>query len=112
MQAKLYLRREAPSTSLEAAQSLADAMTGLRAKVLDAVRAAGYEGLTADELEQATNLGGSTIRPRILELRELGYVVRTDRKRKTASGRQAYVYVAGEPPEVAVDRDGQMGLPL
>lgn len=112
---KLFLGRNHPATSLEAAQSLAEQVTGLRLRVLDAVRAAGDEGLTAEEVERATGLGGNTCRPRLQELREAGLVVRTERRRPTRSGRQAFVHVAGEPPpvpEAQVAANGNLALPL
>jgi predicted ArsR family transcriptional regulator len=68
----------------------------LRRRVFEFVHERGGHGATAEEIEVGLELSGNTVRPRLVELRELGAVVKTDSKRKTRSGRQAVVYVAVE----------------
>ena len=87
-------------TSQAAAASLRGHVGRLEAVVLDAIRAAGERGATDAEVEQATGLGGSTVRPRRVWLRAHGYVRQALDddgevvKRPTQSGRAAVVWIA------------------
>lgn len=97
--------RELPSngssTSKAAAASLRPVVGTLRRAVLDAVVAAGEEGVTCDELEAAMEGRHQTVSPRLYELRNQGFVVDSSRKRRTRSGRMAIVWV-----ERKEERDG------
>jgi hypothetical protein len=96
--------RAHPQTSHAAAESVRGLTATLRERVFRAVQAAGAEGLTADEIEVATSLGGNTVRPRIDELRKEGRIGRTEMQRPTRSGRNAFVYVALERTEALTGR--------
>jgi hypothetical protein len=86
-------------TRQAAGASIRRAAPTLRRKVYEAVRAAGAEGRTSDEVEAATGMSGNTVRPRLLELAEEGRVMRAPRVRPTRSGRLAVVWTV-TPAEV------------
>ena len=50
--------------------------------------------MTADELQERTGLSGSTIRPRLCELRQMGLIKDSGHRRPTRSNRLAVVHVA------------------
>lgn len=83
-----------PATSVAAAEALQPDAQTLRAEVLRAIRAAGPEGLTADEAAARLRLSPFTTRPRCTELRGAGLIVDSGRRRANASGRAAIVWVA------------------
>jgi len=80
------------ATSVEAAHKIADA-AALRAQVLAYLRER-IDGATDEEIQTALSLGGSTQRPRRVELVNRGQVRDSGRRRLTRSGRQAVVWVA------------------
>jgi hypothetical protein len=87
-------------TSRAAARRIAPVAGTIRADVLAYLRSRGADGATADEIERALGIGGSTVRPRLIEL--LGrepdgsdqFIVETERTRETRSRRKAVVYLA------------------
>jgi len=85
------------TTSLEAAESMVPHVGTIRRKVFDLISRS-FDGLTSDELEVLTGFDGSTIRPRVWELRGNGegpppVVIRdSGRRRNTRSGRRAIVW--------------------
>lgn len=81
-------------TSMAAADSVAEEAPRLRERVLEAVRAAGACGLTADEAAERLDLSPFTARPRFSELRETDLIQDSGRRRENASGRKAIVWVA------------------
>lgn len=82
------------ATSEAAAAQIRPKAVTLRAQVFLAIGAAGAVGVTADELERDLGMKGSTLRPRIVELRDgMGLIEVAAHKRPTASGRTADVYV-------------------
>jgi DNA-binding transcriptional ArsR family regulator len=81
-------------TSRAAAEGARPAAGSRRLQVLEAVKARGDDGATAEELERALGLSGNTIRPRLVELRAAGLVRVTTRMRPTINGYDAAVYVA------------------
>lgn len=88
-------------TSEAAAERIAPLAARLRARVLAAITAAGDMGMTDDELQAALGMPGNTERPRRRELEQDGKVRRAGRTRRTASGRQADVWVACAPSALA-----------
>lgn len=50
-------------------------------------------GATADEIESRLEIAGNTVRPRLVELREMNLIKNSERMRKTRSGRSAVVWV-------------------
>ena len=83
------------STSKEAAESHDEFDLGkLQAKVYNEILWSKAKGRTCDELEVALQRIGSTIRPRLVELIDGGYIVKLEVTRPTRTGRNASVYVA------------------
>lgn len=87
-------------TRQAAGASIQRAAPKLRAKVFAAVRQAGAEGVTADEVEVLTGMGGNTVRPRLMELAEEARIMRAPRLKPTRSGRLAVVWTV-TPAEVS-----------
>jgi hypothetical protein len=87
------------STSKESAEWISGKSGKLRAEVLKSFRYAGARGLTDEEGIYASDLPANTYRPRRVELTngwkdfEGGFIRDSGRKRKTASGRNAVVWV-------------------
>lgn len=85
-------RQADPDTSHAAAASVAHQAAHVRGLVLGHLAAAGVEGRTADEIEQAEGWRAMTAARRLSELWEAGAVARGPDTRATQSGRQALVY--------------------
>ena len=84
---------QAAETSREAARQIAGDVNALQRRVLDVLKRFGAFGCTDRELENATGLIGSTLRPRRCELREKGLIRDSGKRRPTPSGRPAIVWV-------------------
>lgn len=80
-------------TSVAAAAEIKPTAARLREAVCEAIRAAGADGLTDEEMLSATGLQPSTGRPRRVELVQAGRVIDSGRTRRTKSGRSAVVWV-------------------
>jgi hypothetical protein len=83
-------------TSREAAEALAPKLGRLQRLALDAIRAHGARGLTADELADALSLDRYSIQPRTSELRRKGDIVDSGLRRLNASRKRAIVWVTPE----------------
>lgn len=83
-------------TSREAAVRMYEKAPTIRRKVYEFIYSRGKAGATAAEVKAALGLRGSTVRPRIVELRQRGLVATTGRTRLTPSKRRASVNVATE----------------
>ena len=83
--------RETRETSKAAGQAVELKADSLRAMVFVTIRRFG--GLTDAEIQRETGLDGNTERPRRRELEQAG-LIKPSGTRKTASGRQAVVWVA------------------
>jgi hypothetical protein len=92
-------------TSREAAESVVDTAEADRWRVLRFVASRGDYGATRQEIEAALSIGGDSVRPRVWECVEVEQVRRhfgvneplltaPGHKRKTASGRSAFVLLA------------------
>jgi transcription initiation factor IIE alpha subunit len=82
------------ATSMRAATEIEPFRGTLRVAVLDFLVSRGTQGATAEEIEFAIEILGSTVRPRLVELRNAGLVVDSGLTRKTRSGRHAVVWIA------------------
>jgi hypothetical protein len=97
--------RPESATSKEAAESMVFAAKNQRAMCWEYIRSQGSKGATADEVNVALGVAhGCTIR--ITELVRLGRVERIKTKRKTRTGRHAFVHVAIEPQDWVDQRPG------
>lgn len=88
-----YAKHHGNEFSREANKSLKPTKAQLREKVLAYICSCGFRGATAEECEQALQLGRSTVSARYTELKALSMIKQIDR-RKTSSGRSAGVWVA------------------
>lgn len=83
-----------PTTSADAARTVASDAQVLRHKVLAEIRAAGASGLSAHQC--ATRLGRDklSVSPRLSELRKAGKICPASHRRKNESGISAIVWIA------------------
>ena len=86
-------------TSREAAARLEPVAAYMRALVLQTIRRAGANGLTAHEAADVLGLPATSTAPRCTELRAAGLVRDGGGRRTNASGRRAIVWVAADVPE-------------
>lgn len=68
-------------------------LSDLQLQVYDLICAAGWEGLTMEQVEKETGRTHQSISARINELEKLGLVERRAAKRKNNTGRGAWIYV-------------------
>lgn len=94
-------------TSKAAAESIKHSATSDRVKVFNYLVQCGKRGATDDEIEAALDMRHQTASARRRSLENDQAVRKTDRKRKTRSGRSAYVYVA----ESGADINARRGRP-
>ena len=81
-------------TSKAAARSVKNTRGWIMQRVLDAIRGAGGNGMTDEEIQQMLNLQGNTERPARVALVQQGVVVDSGNKGRTAAGRSAVLWVA------------------
>jgi hypothetical protein len=88
-------------TSKEAAESMVTMVGTQRHRVWEFVHEQGARGATSQEIEVGLGLSGNAVRPRLVELRAAGKVIKVNNTRETASGRRARVHIAvgGGPDE-------------
>jgi hypothetical protein len=85
-----------PTTSKDAAASVADRAPKLRNRILGELQVRADFGATCDELEQAFDLSHQTVSARLREMALGGLIVDSEKKRKTRTGRRAIVWHAKE----------------
>ena len=83
------------STSQAAARSIRAAAPDMRRRVYEYIEAEENHGATRDEIEVALGMPGNTVRPRVKELLAEYRITETQYTRRTRSGRNAVVLVAG-----------------
>jgi len=81
------------ATSISAADAIKPCADTLRARVLEYIRSQGKTGATDDEIQVALNMGGSTQRPRRVELFQQGKICMAPMMRLTRAKRKANVWV-------------------
>lgn len=79
-------------TSQAAAESQKPHFNRLERQVLRVISQS-PDGMTADEIELMTELGGNTVRPRIWALTRRGLLRDSGKRRLTRKGRKAVVHV-------------------
>lgn len=98
-------------TSREAAEKVSNS-AGIRAMVLAHIKAEGRAGATIDEVAiYLSDALGRMVAPgtasaRVKELEDAGAICKTPERRKTRSGRNAVVYLAGRWTDYAVPQGG------
>jgi len=103
-------RHNAPAgTSKVAADRIAGHTAKQRADVLAVIVKAGALGATDAEVELATGIRAQSISPRRGELRTLGLIVDSGRRRPTPRGRPAAVWVARSAATIPAAAFGQEG---
>lgn len=96
-------RNAPPGTSSVAARRIRAHAPTQRAEVLEVVARSGEHGATGAEIESALpTMSPHSVSPRLNELRTLGLIVNSGRKRNTPSGRPATVSV----PRTALQEGG------
>ena len=81
------------ATSVAAGRAIAPAAATLRARVFQYLMQREAKGATLDEMEEALQMPGNTLRPRRKELETMGIVIDSGAKRPTRTGKQAIVWV-------------------
>ena len=81
-------------TSIAAADALAQKLGRLQRLAHEAIRAAGWLGLTADELAARLEMDRYSIQPRTSELKRRGLIRDSGQRRPNATGKQAIVWIA------------------
>ena len=82
-------------TSLVAADALAPKLGRLQLMAKSAIREAGTQGLTADELAARLDMDRWSIQPRTSELKRKGLILDSGQRRPNATGKLAIVWIAG-----------------
>ena len=82
-------------TSIAAADALAPKLGRLQQMAQAAIRDAGANGLTADELAARLELDRWSIQPRTSELKRKGLIRDGGQRRPNTTGKQAIVWIAG-----------------
>lgn len=83
-------------TSKEAAEAIEPKVSALQGMVLKYIQSKGLLGATDQEVQTALGMTGNTQRPRRRELEIMRLIVDTKITRKSASGRNATVWIAKE----------------
>jgi hypothetical protein len=86
-------------TSAEAAAAIAADCGRLQRLVFTAVFAAGEAGLTTNEIAARLEIGRDSIQPRTSELKALGRIRDSGRRRANANGKSAIVWIAVQPAQ-------------
>ena len=81
-------------TSVAAANALAPKLGRLQKMAFEAIKGAGWLGLTADELAAALAMDRWSIQPRTSELRRKGLIRDSGQRRPNNSGKLAIVWTA------------------
>jgi hypothetical protein len=81
------------ATSVEAADRTAPKLGALQQRALSAIKDAGTDGLTADELAARLELSRWSIQPRTSELRRKGLIRDSGIRRQNVTGLKAIVWI-------------------
>ncbi len=81
-------------TSVEAAETMLSPASAIREQVFAYVKERGWTGAICDEAEVSLNISHQTCSARFRELQLAGRIRKTEGKRKTRSGRNAFIYLS------------------
>lgn len=73
--------------------SVESKLSEMQLMVYDLICAAGWNGMTMEEVERATGRTHQSVSARINELEKMKLVERRSAKRKNATGRAAWIYI-------------------
>lgn len=96
---KTMHHRNAPDTEVEAAEKIAPRVTGLRLKALRALRDAGQDGATGEEVTTILDEWLYSVKPRITELVRHGLVEDSGRRVLNSRKRREIVWVITQQGE-------------
>lgn len=82
--------------SIEAAQVITPVRVALWQQIMKCLEAAGAEGMTGDEIAASLGWEKYRVRPRTAELRKLGWIFDSQRRRLSDSGIRSIVWVIRE----------------
>lgn len=99
-------------TSEAAADSMEDSVLTYERMVFQFIHARAARGATSDECQVALGLTHQNGSARVSTLAMRGAIVRTEEKRKTRSGRGAFVYISKEVAGEMQNKRTQAELPL
>jgi len=88
--------RNAPDTEREAAEKIAPRVTGLRLKVLSALRDEGEAGATGEVITNILDEWLYSVKPRITELARMGLVEDSGRRVMNSRKRREIVWIITE----------------
>lgn len=91
--AHVYVSKTAQPTSVEAAQKALGGSGSQRRRVFDVIRVCKERGATDNEIAEALDLDGNSVRPRRKELEEMGMIRNSGKTRNTRSGSNAIIWV-------------------
>ena len=96
----VYLPAQPHATQVQAAAAALPRTGSDRGRVLQAIQAAGHDGLTDEEIQRDTRLGANTARPRRHELSNPKHgdpwIVDSGQRRPTSTGNPSIVWIASE----------------
>lgn len=81
-------------TSIAAADSIASSLGRLQRFVLGAIRSAGAQGATTNEIADSLGIDRGSVQPRTSEIRRQHIIVDSGQRRLNANGKRAIVWVA------------------
>ena len=94
------------NTSIAAADAIAPKLGRLQRLAETTIRAAGHDGLTADELAARLDMERWSIQPRTTELSRKGIIRDSGRRRRNITGKAAIVWVVAAS---VADNDTRLG---
>ena len=80
------------TTSKEAAEFMKPKTKTIRSKILNVLKNKGNYGATPDEVSSLLTIYFTSVRPRFSELKKMGCIEKTKRRRKNESGTDAWVW--------------------
>ncbi len=96
----VYLPAQPRDTQVQAAARALPRTGSDRGRVLQAIQAAGHDGLTDEEIQRDTHLGANTARPRRHELSNPKHgdpwIVDSGQRRPTSTGNPSIVWIVAE----------------
>lgn len=99
-------------TSIAGAEHIAEALPRLQSDVLAVIKAAGLHGATGDEIATALEWERHRVRPRTSELRNLGRIVDSGKRRLSQQGVASIVWIIPDHLVIEERREVVMADPV